>query len=109
DPVLGRERRGPLRPRYAGRRAGVPAAPRVREGRDNKAVTDRDAARDLVLANRILAREEVLDAFGHVSVRDPADPSRFHIARSLSPAQVTAADLQTLDLGGTRVAGDERA
>jgi ribulose-5-phosphate 4-epimerase/fuculose-1-phosphate aldolase len=64
--------------------------------------------RDLVLANRILAREGVLDAFGHVSVRDPADPTRFRIARSLSPAQVTEADLQTLDLDGARIAGDDR-
>jgi ribulose-5-phosphate 4-epimerase/fuculose-1-phosphate aldolase len=67
------------------------------------------AAHDLVLANRILAREDVLDAFGHVSLRDPADPGRFLIARSLSPAQVTAADLQVLDLDGRRLAGNERA
>ena len=67
------------------------------------------AGQDLVLANRILAREDVLDAFGHVSLRDPADPGRFLIARSLSPAQVTATDLQVLDLDGRRVAGDERA
>ncbi len=67
-----------------------------------------DLTRDLVLANRILAREDVLDAFGHVSVRDPRDPDRFHIARSLSPAQVTEADLQVLDLDGRRVSGDER-
>jgi HCOMODA/2-hydroxy-3-carboxy-muconic semialdehyde decarboxylase len=67
------------------------------------------AARDLVLANRILAREDVLDAFGHVSVRHPDDPARFLIARSLSPAQVTAADLQVLDLDGRRVGGDDRA
>lgn len=70
---------------------------------------DRAATRELVLANRILAREDVLDAFGHVSVRHPTDPTRFLIARSLSPAQVTEADLQTLDLDGTRVAGNERA
>jgi HCOMODA/2-hydroxy-3-carboxy-muconic semialdehyde decarboxylase len=36
---------------------------------------------DLVIANRILAREEVVDAYGHVSVRHPNNPYRFLIAR----------------------------
>jgi ribulose-5-phosphate 4-epimerase/fuculose-1-phosphate aldolase len=64
---------------------------------------------DLILANRILAHANVLDAFGHVSARDEHDPSRFRISRSLAPAQVTVRDLQTMDLGGTRVGGDDRA
>jgi ribulose-5-phosphate 4-epimerase/fuculose-1-phosphate aldolase len=45
---------------------------------------------DLVIANRILAREEVVDAYGHVSVRHPDDPNRFLIARSLAPEVVGA-------------------
>jgi hypothetical protein len=32
---------------------------------------------DLVAANHILAHNGVLDSFGHVSVRDPRDPSRY--------------------------------
>ena len=32
---------------------------------------------DLVAANRILADQGVLDGFGHVSIRHPADPSRY--------------------------------
>ena len=39
---------------------------------------------DLVIANRILTREEVVDAYGHVSVRHPDNPNRFLIARSLA-------------------------
>ena len=39
---------------------------------------------DLVIANRILAREEVVDAYGHVSVRHPDNSNRFLIARSLA-------------------------
>ena len=35
---------------------------------------------DLVIANRILAREEVVDAYGHVSVRHPENRERFLIA-----------------------------
>lgn len=32
---------------------------------------------DVAVANRILAHEGVLDAFGHVSARHPEDPSRY--------------------------------
>ena len=42
--------------------------------------------RRLVAANRILAHEEVVDAFGHVSVRDPANASHYVMARSRSPS-----------------------
>ena len=37
--------------------------------------------RELVLANHILALEEVLDAYGHVSVRNPEDPKSFLMSR----------------------------
>ena len=43
---------------------------------------------DLVIANRILAREEVVDAYGHVSVRHPDNPNRFLIARSRGSVRV---------------------
>jgi ribulose-5-phosphate 4-epimerase/fuculose-1-phosphate aldolase len=49
---------------------------------------------DLVAANRILALQGVLDAYGHVSVRSPNDASRFLMSRSLAPQLVTAADIQ---------------
>src|SRR4051812_28515309 len=39
------------------------------------------AVRDLVLANRILAHEGILDAFGHVSVRHPVNPQHYLISR----------------------------
>ena len=49
---------------------------------------------DLVAANRILAMHGVLDAYGHVSVRSPADPQRFFMSRSLAPQLVTRQDIQ---------------
>jgi ribulose-5-phosphate 4-epimerase/fuculose-1-phosphate aldolase len=49
---------------------------------------------DLVAANRILAMQGVLDAYGHVSARSTEDPSRFLLSRSLAPSLVTAADIQ---------------
>ena len=58
---------------------------------------------DLVIANRILAREEVVDAYGHVSVRHPDNPHRFLIARSLAPELVGPQDIVELDLDGQLV------
>ena len=59
---------------------------------------DRELVDDLVAANRTLARLGVLDAFGHISVRDPSDPHRYLISRSIAPESVTAADILRLDL-----------
>ncbi len=63
---------------------------------------------DLVAANRILAHYGVLDAYGHVSARHPADASRFLISRSRAPELVTAADLMVLDLDSNPADGDTR-
>ena len=48
---------------------------------------------DLVIANRILAREEVVDAYGHISVRHPENPKHFFLARSVAPELVEAGDI----------------
>jgi len=53
---------------------------------------------DLVIANRILANEGVIDAFGHVSIRDPRRPDRYFLARSRSPELVERRDLMEFDL-----------
>ena len=53
---------------------------------------------DLVIANRILANEGVIDAFGHVSVRHPGRPDRYWLARSRSPELVERGDLMEFDL-----------
>jgi len=64
---------------------------------------------DLVIANRILASEDVVDAYGHVSVRHPEDPSRFFLARSLAPEFITPADIVEFTLDGHPVRRDTRA
>src|SRR5262249_33742975 len=64
--------------------------------------------RDLVIANRILATEEVVDAYGHVSIRHPNNPNHFLIARSLAPDLVTADDIVELDLDGQPVGNEKR-
>ena len=45
----------------------------------------------------------MLDAFGHVSVRDPRNPHRYLISRSIAPESVTAADILVLDLDSQTV------
>lgn len=67
-----------------------------------------NAIRELVLANRILAREEVIDDFGHVSVRHPTNPDRFLLSRSRSPEVVTRDDIMEFELDGTLVSDDNR-
>jgi HCOMODA/2-hydroxy-3-carboxy-muconic semialdehyde decarboxylase len=58
---------------------------------------------DLVAANRILAREGVVDAFGHISVRHPERPDRYIMSRSRAPELVTVDDLMVFELDGTPV------
>lgn len=55
---------------------------------------------ELVAANRILGHAGVVDAFGHVSARDPDDPMRFLLSRSRSPELVERSDLRGYDLAG---------
>jgi 3-hydroxy-2-methylpyridine-4,5-dicarboxylate 4-decarboxylase len=62
--------------------------------------TAKEAIEQVVLANRILANEGVLDAFGHVSVRHPKNPNTFLQSRSLSPELVTKDDILEIDLDG---------
>ena len=58
---------------------------------------------DLVVANRILSNEGVLDGLGHISVRSAQRPDRFFLARDLAPGLVTAGDLVEYDLDGNPV------
>jgi len=64
---------------------------------------------DLVLANRILADQGVLDGFGHVSVRHPGNANRFLMSRSLAPALITADDILEYDLDANAVDARGRA
>jgi ribulose-5-phosphate 4-epimerase/fuculose-1-phosphate aldolase len=53
---------------------------------------------ELVLANRILSNEGVLDAYGHVSVRNASNPSHFFLSQHVPAGTVTAADIIEYDL-----------
>ena len=86
-------------PRFAAGQA-APARP-ARPDSHAKAIAD------VVAANHILADQGVVDGYGHVSVRDPASPDHFLLARSVAPEMVTAADVLEHDLDGKAAAPPE--
>src|SRR3954465_15542950 len=73
-------------------------------------MTKLDAAIDgLVTANRILAREGIVDSFGHPSVRHPERPDRFLLSRARAPDLIEAADIMEFTLDVTLVdAGNKK-
>ena len=66
-----------------------------------------DLLRELVIANRILGHEGVVDAYGHISVRSPDDPHHYFISRSRSPELVERDDLIEFTLDGRPVRANE--
>ena len=63
------------------------------------------ARQNLAIANRILFNQGVVDAFGHVSMRDPANATQFLLSRNMAPATVTPADVLAFDLQGKLLGG----
>jgi len=64
---------------------------------------------DLVVANRILAAEEIVDAFGHISVRHPERPDRYFLSRSRAPQCVEPDDIMEFSLDGEAIDARSRA
>jgi ribulose-5-phosphate 4-epimerase/fuculose-1-phosphate aldolase len=64
---------------------------------------------ELVTANRILAREGVVDSFGHISVRHPDNPQRYLLSRSRAPDCIEKDDIMEFTLDGTAVDARGRA
>src|SRR5438093_11263947 len=63
-----------------------------------------DALNELVIANRILANENVVDAYGHVSIRNPDKPERFFMAHMLATVVIVErTDLLEFGLDGEPV------
>ncbi len=58
------------------------------------------AIKDLVTANHVLSNENILEAYGHVSVRDPENPKHFLLSRSKSPRFVEEEDILIFDFDG---------
>jgi ribulose-5-phosphate 4-epimerase/fuculose-1-phosphate aldolase len=64
--------------------------------------------RDVVIANRILALNNVLDAYGHVSMRHPECHDRYFLARSIIPAIAEIDDIIEFNIDGTPVDPSEK-
>jgi len=61
------------------------------------------ALEELVTANRILAREGVVDSFGHVSIRHPDRPDRYVLSRARAPECIEIDDLMEFVCDGTPI------
>ena len=55
--------------------------------------TAQEAIEQCVIVNRLLANEGILDAYGHVSVRNPENPNTFFQSRRMAPGLVTRKDI----------------
>jgi HCOMODA/2-hydroxy-3-carboxy-muconic semialdehyde decarboxylase len=64
---------------------------------------------EIVTANRILAREGVVDSFGHVSARHPDNPQRFLLSRARAPDCIERSDIMEFTLQGEPVNAGGRA
>ena len=65
--------------------------------------------RDLVIGNRILANEGVVDAYGHLSVRHPDNPERYLMSCSRAPGLVKLSDIMEFTLDGDAVDPRDRS
>src|SRR5687768_9245551 len=75
--------------------------------------SDQALIEDLVLANRLLASDDIgaltPDGLAHVSVRSRTNPNHYFIAHDVSPGMVTAADVIENDLDSVPARDEERA
>jgi ribulose-5-phosphate 4-epimerase/fuculose-1-phosphate aldolase len=64
------------------------------------AKSDPALAEKLALANRILYDQNVVDGFGHISVRHDKSPDHFLLSSNRAPGLVNASDILTYDFNG---------
>ena len=115
--IILRETAGPASPADDMCRTGLARTRRFRlfsprfQGQKENPVPDKlaDIRYDIAIANRMLANEGVLDAFGHVSLRHPGDPERYLLPRSRSPQLIEPSDVLefTLDSEPVKPASQE--
>src|SRR5947209_6684759 len=58
------------------------------------------SAEELTLRCRILAEQDIIDAYGHLSARVPGRDDRFMISRQMAPALVTPEDFIVMTVDG---------
>lgn len=73
-------------------------------------MTDLDFLLDeLVTANRILANEGIVDAYGHISLRRPDRPDRYFLSRARTPQCVERSDIMEFTMDGEAIDARDRA
>src|SRR5947209_9648734 len=79
------------------------AAAKARPSAELSAVID-----DLVIGNRILYVQDVVDGYGHISARHPQPPDRFLMSRARAPGLVVPSDIMEFGLDGELIRPDPR-
>ena len=64
---------------------------------------------ELVTANRILAHEGIVDAYGHISLRHPENPDRYFLSRARTPQCVERSDIMEFTMDGEPIDARGRA
>ncbi len=64
---------------------------------------------ELALAHRLLVGQGVLDAFGHISLRDPHNPEQFYLPVACPPSCVEPGHIELFDLSGQPLADSGRS
>ncbi len=72
-------------------------------GKGTVATSVQSAIEELVLANHILSNEGVVDAYGHVSIRNPQDPTHYFLSKNVAAGSVTVNDIVEYDLDSNAV------
>jgi HCOMODA/2-hydroxy-3-carboxy-muconic semialdehyde decarboxylase len=83
-----------------------PAAATQQQAQQGAAHPEQALLEDLVVANRVLARElDILDIQGHVTARSRVNPNHYYIARFVSPGGASISDFIENDLDSKPVHG----
>ncbi|MEY8337673.1 class II aldolase/adducin family protein [Lachnospiraceae bacterium 62-35] len=69
--------------------------------------TAQEAVEQCVIVNRLLSNEGILDAYGHVSVRNPENPETFFQSRRMVPEMVTRKDIMEFDMDGNVISNQQ--
>jgi ribulose-5-phosphate 4-epimerase/fuculose-1-phosphate aldolase len=75
-------------------------------GEDQVTADIASTAAQLTLGCRVLAEQEIIDAYGHLSARAPDRENCFVISRAMSPALVTEKDFVVMDFDGNVLEGE---
>jgi ribulose-5-phosphate 4-epimerase/fuculose-1-phosphate aldolase len=92
-----------VKKRRAARSSKKSGAGKARPSAELNAVID-----DMVMGNRILYVQDVVDSYGHISARHPHHPDRFLMSRARAPGLVVASDIMEFGLDGELIRPDAR-